>query len=120
MSRALFSSSEKLASWAIAGDPASAAQATAQDTLAATLGLIIGTFALAQPADTAIRDDLLEPILKQNEAMRQIFRRRRTATDVDPQTGDELPAEPDAGKPPEAAEPAPADGTGESGPAAEG
>lgn len=66
------------------------AQAVAQDTLVATVCLIIGLYAQETPVNTVERDHLLEPILEQNATLRLLRRRRRTVTDVDPQTGEEL------------------------------
>ncbi len=42
--------------------------------------------------DDATRSKLAAPILEQNEAIGEHLRRRRTVPDVDPETGEELPA----------------------------
>lgn len=42
--------------------------------------------------DDATRSELAAPILEQNEAIGEHMRRRRTVPDVDPDTGEELPA----------------------------
>lgn len=68
------------------------AQQRCQDRLAETLSLIIGLYALHSPERTDERDHLLEPIMRQNEALRLLRRRRRVPVDVDPQTGEELPS----------------------------
>lgn len=67
------------------------AQQGCQELLAATVGLIIGHYALHEPDNTADRDHLLEPILHQNAAIGAARRQRRQPRDVDPGTGDELP-----------------------------
>jgi hypothetical protein len=76
-----------------------AARERGQDLLAATVGMIIGHYALL-PEGEADRDYLLHPILAQDDALTAARRRRRAPRDVDPDTGVELP-EPD--------EPAPGD-----------
>lgn len=65
------------------------ARAAGQDLLAETVFIIMAHYA-ALPALRAERDSLLEPVLRQNEAIRQERRRRRPA-DGDPDTGAELP-----------------------------
>lgn len=67
------------------------AQQSCQELLVATMGLIIGHYALHEPDNTADRDYLLEPILHQNAAIGAARRQRRQPRDVDPGTGDELP-----------------------------
>jgi hypothetical protein len=66
------------------------AQAEGQDLLAESVFVIMAHYA-GQPALRAERDSLLEPVLRQNEAIRQARRRRRGAVDIDPDTGAELP-----------------------------
>jgi hypothetical protein len=68
------------------------AERRCQEILEATAALIIGHYALHEPDNRASRDHLLEPILQQNEAIRAARRQRRPPRDVDPETGDELPA----------------------------
>jgi hypothetical protein len=68
-----------------------AARAQLQELLAATVGLIVGHYALQWPEGQADRDYLLEPILTQDEALTAARRRRRVPHDVDPDTGVELP-----------------------------
>jgi hypothetical protein len=80
-------------------DEIRAAQAEVQELLHATFCLIVGSYALDKSPDLAERDHLLEPLLRQNDALRATYRRRRTATDIDPETGEELPDSPDDGAP---------------------
>jgi len=72
-------------------DERRAAQQSCQELLSATVGLIIGHYALHDPDNKAERDHLLEPILHQNAAIGAARRLRRLPPDVDPGTGDELP-----------------------------
>ncbi len=65
-----------------------------QDLVTSVMALIIGLYELRAPTSAPERDRLLEPILIQNEALRQARRRRRNPTDIDPQTGEELPEPP--------------------------
>lgn len=64
------------------------ARARCQERVVQVIGLLISHYGLREPDKTAERDHLLEPILTQNEAMRQIRRRRRPPTDIDPDTGE--------------------------------
>ena len=66
-----------------------AAQAEGQDNLAEVVFVIMAHYA-GQPELHAQRDSLLEPVLRQNEAIRLARRRRRLPGDVDPETGIEL------------------------------
>jgi hypothetical protein len=68
------------------------AEQRCQEVLEALVGLIIGHFRLHEPENTAGRDHLLEPILQQNAAIRAARRLHRPRIDVDPETGEELPA----------------------------
>lgn len=88
------------------------AQAQGQDMLAETVFIIMGHYA-GQPERNAERDSLLEPVLRQNEAIRQARRRRRGSDDADPETGDELPG-PDPALPGNGSE-LPAPGAGAAG-----
>lgn len=74
------------------------AQAQGQDMLAETVFIIMAHFA-GQPELNAQRDSLLEPVLRQNEAIRLARRRRRGPVDIDPDTGLELPD--DGSEPPD-------------------
>jgi hypothetical protein len=68
-----------------------------QRLLAETVALIVGHFAVNAPDDDEGRSYLLEPILRQNQALREARRRRRQPTDIDPRTGlEESPAVLDA------------------------
>jgi hypothetical protein len=67
------------------------AQAEGQDNLAEVVFVIMAHYA-GQPELHAQRDSLLEPVVRQNEAIRLARRRRRRPGDVDPETGIELPA----------------------------
>jgi hypothetical protein len=66
------------------------AQAEGQDNLAEVVFVIMAHYA-GQPELRAQRDSLLEPVLRQNEAIRLARRRRRLPGDVDPEAGIELP-----------------------------
>jgi len=66
------------------------AQAEGQDMFAEVVAAIVVEYA-GQPERRAERDSLLEPVLRQNEAIRIARRRRRAPVDVDPGTGNELP-----------------------------
>lgn len=68
-----------------------AAQKLGQDHLAETVVLIAARHILAPPDQRPAVAALLEPILRQNEAIRTTRRRRRKPPDVDPGTGQELP-----------------------------
>ncbi len=71
-----------------------AAQALGQTYLAETVVLILARLVLSPPEQQPAVAALLEPILRQNDAIRATRRRRRPARDVDPGTGLELPEEP--------------------------
>lgn len=66
------------------------ARAECQELLAATMCQIIADYALEDGDRLDERDHLLEPILEQNEAVREIRRRRSPPTDADPDTGEEV------------------------------
>lgn len=72
-------------------DDLRAADAIGQELLAETLVLIQAHFIANAPQDHEGRAHLLEPILRQNDAIRASRRRRRPPRDVDPDTGVELP-----------------------------
>lgn len=65
------------------------ARTRGQTLLSETVALIIAEFAGTEKDPR--RDELLEPILVQNQAIRQIRRRRRNPTDIDPDTGVIIP-----------------------------
>jgi hypothetical protein len=58
-----------------------------QRLLAETVALIVGHFAVNAPDDDEGRSYLLEPILRQNQALREARQQRRQPTDIDPRTG---------------------------------
>lgn len=78
-----------------------------QELLAGTAALIIGLYVARGPQYDAERDHLLQPILKQNEALRKARRRRQAPVDIDPTTGEELGADPDGEQPEPAMDEAP-------------
>jgi hypothetical protein len=65
-----------------------------QERIAEVGALILGQHAVRKLSDSSMstkdRDHLLQPILEQNEAIRQARRRNRPPTDVDPETGEEI------------------------------
>jgi hypothetical protein len=75
-------------------DELRAALALGQTHLAETVVLIAARHVLSPPEQQPAVAALLEPILRQNDAIRATRRRRRPARDVDPGTGVELPEEP--------------------------
>lgn len=72
-------------------DELRAADALGQELLAETLVLIQAHFITNAPQDHEGRAYLLEPILRQNDAIRATRRRRRPPQDIDPDTGVDLP-----------------------------
>jgi len=64
-----------------------------QDLLAATTGLILGLCALRDADQDDRCEQLLEPIVRQNDAMAAVHRRHGVIRDVDPDTGEEFAAE---------------------------
>lgn len=64
------------------------AQAQGQELFLEVVAVIVAEFAGVE--DKSARDELLEPVYEQHEAMRLARRRRRAGTDIDPDTGDEL------------------------------
>lgn len=87
-------------------DELAAAQARGQELLAEVVAMILARYAL-QPDKRDEREALLEPILRQQEAIRAARLGRRKPRDIDPDTGEELPG-PDVPLP----EPDIGDGTG--------
>jgi hypothetical protein len=67
------------------------ARAIGRDLFAEVMAVIVAHYA-GQPDRLAERDSLLEPILRQNEDIGVAHRRRRTVRDIDPGTGNEVPA----------------------------
>jgi hypothetical protein len=70
-----------------------AAQERAQSLLAETVALIVAASLEAAPEQRAAVDALLEPILRQNEALRQSRRRRQPVQDVEPVPGGDEPGD---------------------------
>lgn len=70
------------------------AQEQAQESLAETYVLILAAYIQAPPEQRPAIAALLEPIQRQNDAIRATRRRRKPPVDVDPGTGVELPEEP--------------------------
>jgi len=66
--------------------------ARCQEVLAEVVALIFGHYALQPPERQEDRDFLLEPILRQDEAIRAGRRRRRGGQDTEPVTDPALPA----------------------------
>ena len=65
-----------------------------------TVAIIVGKHHERTPEGTAARLSLLEPILKQNEAIGQYLKARRSPPDVNPETGEDAPDTPEAAKTP--------------------
>jgi len=70
-----------------------AARARGQELLLEVVALIVGRYYQHTPDHKAARQELLGPILHQNEAIRKYLRTRRAVEDVDPATGE---VDPDA------------------------
>jgi hypothetical protein len=87
-----------------------AARAEMQGMLLETVAIIVGKHHERTPEGTAARLSLLEPILKQNEAIGQYLKARRSVQDVNPDTGEDDPGAPEAAKTPSEAK-APEAGT---------
>lgn len=69
-----------------------AARAQGQQHLLQAVAQILGKHWSDTPGDVTARAALLAPILKQNEAIRQSLRTQRPVEDIDPVTGEVLPA----------------------------
>jgi hypothetical protein len=63
------------------------ARARGQEMLLEVVAMILGKHPLATPLDLAARTELLGPILKQNEEIRQAMRARRSPQDLEPRAG---------------------------------
>lgn len=68
-----------------------AARAEGQELLYEAVCIILGKYHDRSPEAVAARESLLGPIRKQNEAIGQYMRSRRTIDDVNPETGEEEP-----------------------------
>ncbi|MFS8069056.1 MAG: hypothetical protein ACMG6S_22075 [Byssovorax sp.] len=64
-----------------------AARIHGQDLLLEAMAMVLGKHHGTSAADVAARDDLLGPILAQNEAIGAAMKARRTVVDVNPETG---------------------------------
>lgn len=71
-----------------------AARAEGQSMLLQALALALAKYPSDSDADKAGREALMGPILRQNEAIGQYLKSRRTVPDVDPDTGAEEPSPP--------------------------
>ena len=69
-----------------------AARAQGQQHLLQAVAQILGKHWRDTPEDVSARAALMAPILKQNEAIRQSLRTQRPVEDIDPVTGEVLPA----------------------------
>ncbi len=78
---------------AVSFDQVRAAETRLQQALHATVARILGRFPTATDEDSTSRALLLAPVITQNERLGDSFRRQRPATDVDPESGEEQPAE---------------------------
>ncbi|MBK9261892.1 MAG: hypothetical protein IPM54_19070 [Polyangiaceae bacterium] len=76
-----------------------AARAEGQGLLLETVAIILGKRHGRSADATAARLQWLGPILQQNAAIGASFKGRRTPTDVNPDTGEELPVTPDTTSP---------------------
>jgi hypothetical protein len=65
-----------------------AARAQGQNLMLQAIAMIVGMFPTNRPNHEQARAALLTPILKQNEAIAQYLRTRRTVEDVNPETGE--------------------------------
>ncbi|MBK9259926.1 MAG: hypothetical protein IPM54_08840 [Polyangiaceae bacterium] len=66
-----------------------AARAQGQSLLLQTLAMVLAKYPSDSEADKAGREALMGPILRQNEAIGQYLKSRRTVPDVNPDTGEE-------------------------------
>jgi hypothetical protein len=83
-------------------DDVRAARAEGQERLLQAVAMILGAYPKSSKEHLAARGALLDPILKQNEAIRQYLRARRSVEDVNPDTGEvdpNAPAAPEANAP---------------------
>lgn len=67
-------------------------RATGQTLMLQAVAMILGLHPSESAADIAAREELLAPILRQNEAIRVYLRNRRSVEDVNPDTGEVIPA----------------------------
>ncbi len=64
---------------------------TGQEMMLRVVAVIAGRYTGATAGEDATRAKLLAPILHQNEAVAESFRRKRTVTDVNPNSGEDEP-----------------------------
>jgi hypothetical protein len=69
-----------------------AARSEGQDLLFQAVAMIIGRYRTNSAEDRAARDELLGPILEQNDAIGAAMRGRRQVDDVNPESGTPMPA----------------------------
>lgn len=83
-----------------------AARTEGQDRLLQAVAMVLGRFPGNDPKDSEARAALLDPVMRQNEAIRKTLRSRRS-TDVNPETGElDATPTPPAAAPVEIASPA--------------
>jgi hypothetical protein len=85
---ALRETAQRTVTW----DGLRAARSKGQQALLSTIAMIVGKFPLYTEQDVAERNRWLAPILEQNERVRQARASRRPPSDIDPKTGQDLPA----------------------------
>ena len=68
------------------------ARAAGQNLMLQALAMIVGKYPSENEDDRAGREALMGPILRQNDAIGQYLRARRSVPDVNPETGEELVA----------------------------
>ncbi len=61
-----------------------------QEKLLRVVAVIAGKYCGARPGDDDMRTKLLAPILDQNDAVADTYRRRRPVTDIDPDNGEDV------------------------------
>ena len=77
------------------------AQAEGQEAMLRVVAKMIADFPGTSPEQTARRQELLAPIQAQNRRLSERYASRRGLSDIDPQTGEELPeVEPTPAEPP--------------------
>jgi hypothetical protein len=77
---------------ALAFDDVKAARLRGQSLLLETVAIVLGNYHGSSDEDAAARQRLLGPILVQNEAIGRALKTRHGLTDVNPDTGAEVPA----------------------------
>lgn len=77
-------------------DHVQAQQSLCHDHMLMVVAKVLGEFCGNTPDQVGTRSQLLQPLMFQVERTRDALRRRRVVTDVNPKTGEELPADPNA------------------------